>query len=317
MRDETQDAKTRQQQDTNALLEVAELHDAAGLASRFRTVDLPWISTCGGAVPSFEAAHITPEALHEQFVLHNRPAVLRALQDWRPLSHWNDAHIRALCGERTISVRLVDEARQFGDPKRQGMYTHASLSLGSFIDALEAAEARGQPAPYYAAQLSLRRDLPELFADTRPEPPHLHALGALWRGSPHLYIGGSSQTPLHFDAFDNLLCVVRGRKTLLLWHPGCAELLYPGGGGSALFSQADVFAPDLRAFPLLERALLLALHVDLGPGDALYLPCGWWHAVQSQPPAQGHQRSISLSYWARQSGGKVRDSSEGGAAFHV
>ena len=275
----------------NALQEVTELHDAAGLASRFRTADP---SSCGGAVPSFEAALIAPEALHEQFVLHNRPAVLRALQDWRPLTHWNDAHIRALCGERTIDVRVADSARQFGDPKRQGMYTHASLSLDSFIEALEAAEARGQPAPYYAAQLSLRRDLPELFADTRPEPAHLHALGALWRGSPHLYIGGSSQTPLHFDAFDNLLCVVRGRKRLLLWPPGCAELLYPGGGGSALFSQADVFAPDLEAFPLLERALPLALHADLGPGDALYLPCGWWHAVQSRPPAG--QRSISLSY---------------------
>ena len=195
------------------------------------------------------------------------------------------------------------------------MYTHASLSVDSFLDALGSAEACGQPAPYYAAQLSLRRVLPELYADTRPEPPHLRALGALWRGSPHLYIGGSSQTPLHFDAFDNLLCVVRGRKTLLLWHPGCAELLYPGGGGSALFSQADVFAPDMEAFPLLGRALPQALQVDLGPGDALYLPCGWWHAVQSQPPT--HERSISLSYWARQPGGKVRDSSEGGAAFHV
>ena len=307
-----EDAETGQQQVANALHEVTELHDAAGLASRFRTADP---SACVGAVPSFEAALITPEALHEQFVLHNRPAVLRALKDWRPLSHWNDSHIRALCGGRTVDVRVADEARQFGDPKRQGMYTHASLSLDSFIDALETAEVRGQPAPYYAAQLSLQRELPELFADTRPEPPHLHALGALWRGSPHLYIGGSSQTPLHFDAFDNLLCVVRGRKTLLLWHPGCAELLYPGGGGSALFSQADVFAPDLDAFPLLKRALPLALRVELGPGDALYLPCGWWHAVQSQPPA--HQRSISLSYWARQPEGKIRDSSEGGAAFHI
>ena len=80
-------------------------------------------------------------------------------------------------------------------------------------------------------------------------------------------------------------------------------------------SQADVFAPDLQAFPLLERALPLALHADLGPGDALYLPCGWWHAVQSRPPAG--QRSISLSYWARQPGGKIRDSLEGGAGFHV
>ena len=292
------------------MLEVTELLDAAGLASRFRIAE-----PSTGAVPIFDAAHITPEALREQFVNHNRPVVLRSLQDWRPLSHWDDSHIRALCGKRTIDVRVADHTRQFGDPKIQGMYTQESLSLDSFIDALGSAESSGRPAPYYAAQLSLRRDLPELFPDTRPEPPHLRALGALWRGSPHVYIGGSSQTPLHFDAFDNLLCVVRGRKTLLLWPPGCAELLYPGGGGSALFSRADVFSPDLDAFPLLGRAMPLALQVDLGPGDALYLPCCWWHAVQSQPPA--HERSISLSYWARQPGDKVRDASEGGATFHV
>ena len=38
---------------------------------------------------------------------------------------------------------------------------------------------------------------------------------------------------------------------------------------AALREQIDVFAPDLEAFPLLERALPLALHADLGPGDAL------------------------------------------------
>ena len=292
--------------------DVCALLDAAGLDARFRTID----EHAGGATASYCAADLTPDALHEQFVLENRPVILRDLHPgWTPHS-WNDAHVRASCGDRSISVRCADAAARFGDPGSSGMYTRKQLRVEEFLDSLADASA-SEGSPYYAAQLSLRRDLPELFADTRPEPPHLHALGALWRGSPHLYIGGSSQTPLHFDAFDNLLCVVRGRKTLLLWHPGCAELLYPGGGGSALFSQADVFAPDLEAFPLLERALLLALHVDLGPGDALYLPCGWWHAVQSQPPAQGHQRSISLSYWARQSGGKVRDSSEGGAAFHV
>ena len=283
----------------NPLQEVASLLDAAGLAPRFRTFEASAGTGGGGAaVPSFAAADITSEALHEQFVLHNRPAVVRDLHPgWGPLQ-WNDVRLRELCGERSIEVRVADAGRQFGDPSRQGMYARESLSLRGFIEALADAEALGKPAPFYAAQLALRRDLPELFADSRPEPPHLRALGPLWRGAPALYIGGSSQTPLHFDAFDNLLCVVRGAKSVLLWPPGCAELLYPGGGGSALFSRADVFAPDLSAFPLLARALPLAVRAELGPGDALYLPCGWWHAVQSQPPPR--ERCISISYWARQ-----------------
>lgn len=112
---------------------------------------------------------------------------------------------------------------------------------------------------------------------------------------------------------ENLLCVVRGAKSVQLWPPGCAPLLYPGGGESALFSRADIFEPDLQAWPLLERALPLALWAHLGPGDALYLPCGWWHAVQTTPPPDG-EAAMSISYWARQPDSKVARTEGGEAA---
>ena len=43
---------------------------------------------------------------------------------------------------------------------------------------------------------------------------------------------------------------------------------------------------------------MAAQHAELGPGDALYLPCGWWHAVQTVPPP--HEAAVSISYWAHQ-----------------
>ena len=86
------------------------------------------------------------------------------------------------------------------------------------------------------------------------------------------------------------------------------------GWWQVVYSRIDfTTALDFGRFPALRGAAPRA--VTVRAGDVLYLPCGWWHAVQSRPPAG--QRSISLSYWARQPGGKIRDSSEGGAAFHV
>eukprot|EP00656_Telonema_subtile_P004164 TRINITY_DN11891_c0_g2_i2.p2 TRINITY_DN11891_c0_g2~~TRINITY_DN11891_c0_g2_i2.p2 ORF type:complete len:118 (+),score=24.15 TRINITY_DN11891_c0_g2_i2:66-419(+) len=44
--------------------------------------------------------------------------------------------------------------------------------------------------------------------------------------------------------------------------------------------RVDVFNPDLEAFPDLS-----GLHglesVELFPGDALLIPCGWWHEIES------------------------------------
>ena len=153
--------------------DVSTLLDAAGLDERFRTLD----THTGGATPSYCAADLTPDALHEQFVLENRPVILRDLHPgWTPRS-WNDAHVRASCGDRSVSVRCADAAARFGDPGTSGMYTRKQVRVEEFLDSLRGADAASEEAPYYAAQLSLRRDLPELFADTLPEPPHLRAFG--------------------------------------------------------------------------------------------------------------------------------------------
>ena len=142
----------------------------------------------------------------------------------------------------------------------------------------------------------MRDEALELDADARPPPAHLAALGARLRGAPAAYIGGGSTTPLHFDALENLLVVVRGRKDVTLWHPQHTPLLYPrDDGAAAIFSRADIYHPDFDAFPLLREALPLGLRAELAAGDALYLPRGWHHAVS----APSGQLNVSLSYWTQ------------------
>lgn len=152
-----------------------------------------------------------------------------------------------------------------------------------------------------SSQLALRYELPDLYNDTRPPPELLAAFGSLWRSAPSAYIGAGSRTPLHFDLLENLLCVVLGRKVVQLWHPAYGEKLYPGGGGQDLFSQVDPLSFDAAEFPDFVDALPLAHTVELEAGDALYLPCAWWHLVSAPPGV----RTVSLSYWAQQPHDKV------------
>ena len=56
-------------------------------------------------------------------------------------------------------------------------------------------------------------------------------------------------------------------------------------------SQVNVLSPDLTRFPAwahADRALL-----ELGPGDMLFIPVYWWHAVW------GIDQNMSINYWWR------------------
>ena len=289
-------------------LPTRALLDAAGLHPRFRAATERITS-----IPTAEGASDSERLLRDEFVPSNRPALLQsALQDWAPVLRWSDDnYLRSAAPDAKVSARRVASGTV-----ASGSYESDEISWPTLVDSLAAASHAGiSAAPHYAAQLRLRTSLPTLFADTRPEPPLLRALGAVWRNAPSAYIGCGARTPLHFDLLENIFCVVTGVKHVALWPPADGGLLYPGDDGGATFSRADIYIPDLEAFPLLREALSHALHVKVSAGDALYIPVGWWHAVSTPPGV----RSISVSYWAQQPEGKTwemreRDEEEAGGA---
>lgn len=99
-------------------------------------------------------------------------------------------------------------------------------------------------------------------------------------------------TPLHTDPHHNLLCQVLGAKLVLLFAPDQAARLYPFEAGlTTNSSQVDARAPDAARFPTYAAAKGLRCRLDAG--QALYIPPGWWHYVESLSP------SASVSFWWR------------------
>lgn len=110
---------------------------------------------------------------------------------------------------------------------------------------------------------------------------------ALLKDSPlvSLWMGNRSRVAAHYDATDNVACVLAGRRTFTLFPPEQAENLYVGPiefnpAGQAI-SLVDFRYPDLTRYPKFSTALSNGFEATLAPGDAIYIPSMWWHHVEA------------------------------------
>jgi ribosomal protein L16 Arg81 hydroxylase len=129
-----------------------------------------------------------------------------------------------------------------------------------------------------------RRELAGLWKDVRfPEwldPAKEHA--ALWFGP------AGTVTPLHHDQCNILFCQIHGRKRVRMLPPTETFL---HRGAMSMYAAADPESPDLRAFPEWKDAHVIDVVVE--PGEALFIPVGWWHHVRSLDVAI----SLSLTHF--------------------
>ena len=160
----------------------------------------------------------------------------------------------------------------------------------------------------YIAQSSLS-DLPQPLQDDLPVPELVQRAGkgdvyssSVWLGTEPTY------TPLHRDPNPNLFCQLSGRKCMRLLPP----LL-----GDRLFFEVQVKLRKqgnsrIRTTEMMEGeerevlhdaiwgdgALPSELHhLELSPGDALFIPDGWWHSVKSTETAG--ELNGSVNWWFR------------------
>ena len=96
-----------------------------------------------------------------------------------------------------------------------------------------------------------------------------------------------SHSTLHFDTYQNFLCVVKGRKTVTLFPPNYTPYLNAApistnnihhalSDGSDLPSEAEIVQKEGKHFHGREMA---GKKVILEAGDVLFIPEGWWHQV--------------------------------------
>ena len=113
---------------------------------------------------------------------------------------------------------------------------------------------------------------------------------------PRVWLGNAITTPTHLDEWNNIGCVVSGRRRFTLFPPEQVVNLYIGpldfAPTGAPMSLVSLHAPDFARFPRFREALAAAVSAELGPGDAIFIPPLWWHHVESLEPF-----NLLVNYW--------------------
>ena len=233
-------------------------------------------------------------AFLRDFVLPGVPFVLRGYAQaagWDAPGRWTDAYLRETVGHLTMPLRTS----KFNDGTyhyAHGLSATEDLPVSDFIDRVNSSEA----GRYYLAQGDLfggRAPGPmAALLDDIAAPPWAAALDLkhinLWFGA------ATIRNPAHYDANENILVMIAGRKTLTLFPPGARNFLEPrmhGEHSAPLTQMVDVDAVNDTQWPCFRFARDMSTTVVLEDGDALYIPPYWWHQVISEG------RSLAVNFW--------------------
>jgi Cupin-like domain len=248
--------------------------------------------------PIPERSGLDDEAIRREVFTSGRPVVLRGL-----VSGWPAVKIKS-SGDVVEYLRHFDkgnpvdaimtppdvQGRVFYDADMKGFnFVRNRLPITAVAEQVLRYSAF-ERAPAVAAQSALIRDcLPGFSAENR-----LTALDSAIL--PRIWLGNAITTPTHLDEWNNMGCVVAGRRRFTLFPPEQIANLYIGpldfAPTGAPMSLVSLHSPDFERFPRFRAALAAAVTADLGPGDALYIPPLWWHHVESL-----ERFNVLVNYW--------------------
>jgi hypothetical protein len=220
-------------------------------------------------------AGLAPAEFFERYYFQNRPVVIEGLlADWPALAHWSPAFFADRFGDAQVEVMAGRDAE--AQPDLYVSRLRTALPMREYVARIQA--VRETNDIYMVARNSLlkREAFRPLLEDLRAPRgfirPDIHVPDSV-----HLWFGpAGTWAALHHDHLNVLFCQVYGRKRFRLI-PSCE--LARAYNQQGLYSAVDPRTPDLERFPEFQRATVLDFVV--GPGDALLIPVGWWHAVQA------------------------------------
>ena len=233
----------------------------------------------------FRVSGISGEDFLEMFYARQRPTVLcGAIGDWPALRLWTPDYLKAQVGAAQIECQTgrsanprfeMERLKHLGQMPFDGFIDQAASMVGNdiYVTANNAASNAAALAPLMADLGALPGILDHAAGD---------AAGMIWIGP------AGSFTPMHHDLTDNLLVQLVGRKRVIIAAPAETAKLY---NTFDVYSDIpDLTDPglDLAAFPKLADIRLM--DVTLEPGEALFLPVGWWHQVRAL------DFSVSMTY---------------------
>ncbi|EFQ98859.1 hypothetical protein MGYG_01874 [Nannizzia gypsea CBS 118893] len=273
------------------------------------------------------------ELFRESFFKAQRPVVLpRGLfRDYRAASRWfaspsstpglilNHAYLEQH-GDCYVPLELTIPGERDGNIFERA---HRPLSLflqwARSVQSMPAAEQPGVPR-LYLAQCQLL-DLPSSLREDFPTPSYVMQAGKGDIYDTNIWVGmAPTYTPLHRDPNPNLFVQLAGSKHVRLLAPDIGRGVFAevrqaldsaraghGHNNSAIRGDEMMKGAERQ---LLDRAVWgvdddkhrsdtthdnTGYDAILHPGDALFIPTGWWHSIKGI----GQGITASVNWWFR------------------
>lgn len=263
-------------------------------------------------VPEYEGPP-KPLEFYRNWVCPNIPVIFKkSIDHWPALSKWTKSYLREKLGEKVISVAVTPNG--LADAVTENKFIlpeERKISFSKFLDVMESPHLGNQGIFYIQKQNgNFTSEFSEIIEDAETEIEW--ATQAFGKGPDvaNFWMGDCRAiTSLHKDHYENLYCVICGKKTFTLFPPTDLPYIPHQSYQVARYKQnefskfdvidennsnipwipVDPLNPDLKLYPEFANAKSITCVVE--KGDILYIPSLWFHHVQQTHGA------IAINFW--------------------
>ncbi len=225
------------------------------------------LQAVGGPTSTIERTeHPSAAAFFSRYWSTCTPAIFTDVISAWPV-RWTPGDLHARFGAVEVEACIGREA----DPRPEVNWRRhrVRMTLAEYIDRCQAAGTTNDLYLIANNRNTARPRLRALWDDVvLPagwfDESNLAHGSALWLGP------AGTVTPLHHDTSNILFCQVFGRKRVFLAPPWAQVLLEASDG---VYSSLTLAQARERGVAVVE--------VELQPGEALFIPVGWWHELEA------------------------------------
>lgn len=216
------------------------------------------------------------ETFVNEYYSKNLPVILtRGVENWKALEKWDPQYLAEHYGNKEIEVQFGRDGdslyeRQSGLHKKLMRVNDYINLITNGVESNDYYMTAGNTKNSLSSIGSLFNDLGDFGDGYRRVNRDICSETFIWIGPKGTF------TPIHYDLTNNMLVQIYGRKKITLIPAMQVPFLYNEKG---VFSEVDFPDYDKTQHCLMEQ--VTPIDVIIGPGEALFIPIGWWHCVQA------------------------------------